>query len=177
MKRRSVAAALWISASVIACSSVGCAREVPLKVPPVTTARPGEDISAPIAADADAVRTRKDRIREDYFGTTVEDPYRWLEDGDSVAVREWTSRQNTATRERIDAIAGMDGLRREIRELLEVGYVGAPSSRPPTPPKRTTISLWSIAPKTTGVISSRAPRLNICATMRLVGASSICREG
>lgn len=37
--------------------------------------------------------TRREDVHDDYFGTLVHDPYRWLEDADDEAVRAWTEAQ------------------------------------------------------------------------------------
>ena len=47
--------------------------------------------------NADAPKTPIDSITDDYFGTTVADPYRWLEDGSSHMVKKWIADQNTFT--------------------------------------------------------------------------------
>ena len=41
--------------------------------------------------------TRKSDIVEDYHGTPVADPYRWLEDTDSEETRQWIEEQNALT--------------------------------------------------------------------------------
>ncbi|MDB4946279.1 MAG: Prolyl endopeptidase [Labilithrix sp.] len=73
--------------------------------------------------------TKKLDLVETLHGTPVPDPYRWLEDGESEEVRAWTAAQNAHTRERLDAVAGRDALEREVRTLLQIGYVSAPSIR------------------------------------------------
>src|ERR1700722_4262384 len=59
-------------------------------------------------------------------GVAVADPYRWLEDGDSSEVRGFDEAQNAATTAWVAKIPGRDALRARARELLSVGYVGAP---------------------------------------------------
>ncbi len=53
----------------------------------------------------------QDKIIEDFHGTAVADPYRWLEDPASEESRSWTELQNNLTR------AYLDGERRE--QILE----------------------------------------------------------
>ena len=36
-------------------------------------------------------------VVDDFFGTPVADPYRWLEEGDSPQTRAWTEAQNAHT--------------------------------------------------------------------------------
>lgn len=57
----------------------------------------------------------------------VEDPYRWLEDGDAPEVQAWTLNQGRHTRERLDAFPGRDALRRRLAALLAVGSLSPPS--------------------------------------------------
>ena len=75
------------------------------------------------------VSTRKVELVEQLHGKAVADPYRWLEDGEAPEVRAWTDAQNAVTRAAINAIPGGDGLRAEIRKLLEIGYCSTPEIR------------------------------------------------
>ena len=40
--------------------------------------------------------TKKEAVIDDYFGTTVEDPYRWLENDTSAETEAWVEAQNKA---------------------------------------------------------------------------------
>ena len=73
--------------------------------------------------------TRTDDLVEVLHGVAVADPYRWLEDGDSPEVRAWDEAQNAATRAWLSRVAGRDALRARVRDLLSIGYVGAPVAR------------------------------------------------
>ena len=41
--------------------------------------------------------TEKQAVEDDYFGTRVEDPYRWLEDDRSAKTGEWVKSENQVT--------------------------------------------------------------------------------
>lgn len=47
--------------------------------------------------------TRRGDEADAFFGVTVTDPYRWLEDGESAEVAEWVAAHNRLTREALDA--------------------------------------------------------------------------
>src|SRR5687768_16412057 len=46
--------------------------------------------------------SRREDVVDDYHGTPVADPYRWLESGDSPEVREWVDAQNALTAAHLD---------------------------------------------------------------------------
>src|ERR1041385_4034697 len=48
--------------------------------------------------------TPRKPVTDEYHGIPVEDPYRWLEDSNDPAVREWSEAQNRLTRETLDAM-------------------------------------------------------------------------
>jgi prolyl oligopeptidase len=58
--------------------------------------------------------TRKVEVVDDYHGTRVADPFRWLEDQDSEEVLAWADRQNEHT----EAFLGRADDRDEIRDRL-----------------------------------------------------------
>ena len=61
-----------------------------------------------------------------YFGETIVDPYRWLEDATSARVAEWTEAQNARTRAVLDALPERDAFAARLRELLAVGLLDTP---------------------------------------------------
>ncbi len=66
-------------------------------------------------------------VVEVLHGTEVQDPYRWLEDGDSDETAAWTEAQNARTRAVLDALPCRPLLHRRLEALLRVGTVGAPA--------------------------------------------------
>ena len=54
---------------------------------------------------------------DDYHGVKVPDPYRWLEDPDSVETREWVEAQNKVTSSYLSAIPEREAIRNRLTEL------------------------------------------------------------
>jgi prolyl oligopeptidase len=64
---------------------------------------------------------------ETIYGEAIADPYRWLEDGDAPATRDWTERQNALTESYLAAIPARQKIGRRLGELLSIGVLGAPA--------------------------------------------------
>jgi prolyl oligopeptidase len=60
-------------------------------------------------------QTRKDTVKDTYFGTIVEDPYRWLEDDNSDETKAWVKAQNEFTFSYLNEIS----FRKDIKKRLE----------------------------------------------------------
>src|SRR5687768_4755450 len=61
--------------------------------------------------------TRKDEVNDDYFGTTVSDPYRWLEDDRSEETAEWVKEQNAVTFKYLEEIPYRDKIKARLTEI------------------------------------------------------------
>lgn len=59
--------------------------------------------------------TRIDTISDNYHGTVVADPYRWLEDDNSEETKAWVTAQNKVTFAYLDQIP----FRKSLRNRLE----------------------------------------------------------
>jgi prolyl oligopeptidase len=70
--------------------------------------------------------TTKGDVSEDYFGTKVADPYRWMEDLDSKAVADWISAQNAVTFRYLDALPMRDTIKARITQLWDYPKTGTP---------------------------------------------------
>jgi len=68
-------------------------------------------------------------VTDTYFGTSVTDPYRWLEDGTDPRVQSWMRDQDRVAREFLNAIPGEPQLEQRVREILSATSV---SWRSPT---------------------------------------------
>jgi len=65
-------------------------------------------------------------VVEDYHGTAVADPYRWLEDLDSPQTRAWVNAEGKLTDEYLASIKEREPLRRRIAQLYEYEKFGTP---------------------------------------------------
>jgi len=61
-----------------------------------------------------------------YFGTTVADPYRWLEDVDSPQTTAWVKAEGDLTRAYLDAIPQRNAVRAAYRKLIDYEKLTAP---------------------------------------------------
>lgn len=68
-------------------------------------------------ASPTAPTARIEVVRDTYFGTTIEDPYRWMEDWTSDEARAWLAEQMAYTQQMLDALPERDALLARIGEL------------------------------------------------------------
>jgi prolyl oligopeptidase len=61
--------------------------------------------------------SRRADVADDYFGTRVADPYRWLEDLESAETRAWVAAQNAVSRPALDALPARAAIHRRLGEL------------------------------------------------------------
>src|SRR5437867_4531311 len=69
---------------------------------------------------------RKGDTVDDYFGTKVADPYRWMEDLNGTELKQWIDAENTTTVKYLDALPLRDQLKARITELYNYPRVSAP---------------------------------------------------
>ena len=69
-----------------------------------------------------------DRIKQvdDYFGTKVSDPYRWLEDDTAANTEAWVKEQNAVTNAYLAAIPFRDKIKKRLTELWDYPKNSAP---------------------------------------------------
>jgi len=63
---------------------------------------------------------------DDYHGTQVADPYRWLEDVDSDETKAWVVAQNEVTFGYLESIPARDKIKKRLTELWDYPKFGAP---------------------------------------------------
>ncbi len=70
--------------------------------------------------------TRKVDVVDDYHGTKVADPYRWLEDQDSDETAAWVEAQNQVTFGYLESLPTREPLRERLTELWNHERYGTP---------------------------------------------------
>jgi prolyl oligopeptidase len=88
---------------------------------------------APSAASAKLAYPDAPRgnVTDTYFGTTVGDPYRWLEDVDAPQTTAWVKAEGDLTRSYLDAIPQRPAIRTAYRKLIDYEKLSAPFRQGP----------------------------------------------
>jgi len=95
-------ASLWIPMTIIACQDAS--------FPPPT--------EYPVAA--------RGTHTDDYFGTTVPDPYRWMEDVESSEVAAWVEAENALSQPFLESLPGHEEITNRLTELWNYERFGVP---------------------------------------------------
>src|SRR5882672_7865179 len=69
---------------------------------------------------------RKGEVVDDYHGTKVADPYRWMEDLNAPEVKQWVDAENANTYKYLDTLPQREALKKRITELWNYPKVTAP---------------------------------------------------
>ncbi len=64
--------------------------------------------------------TRKQPEKDSYYGTTVQDDFRWLEDVQSPEVKAWAEKQNQRSEKFLEALPGRPAIADELKKLVAV---------------------------------------------------------
>src|SRR6202022_4011236 len=73
--------------------------------------------------------TRKTEQVDRYFGVTVPDPYRWLEDDNSPEVARWVEAENKVTSGYLEKVPYRGQLKERLTKLFNYPRYSAPSRR------------------------------------------------
>jgi prolyl oligopeptidase len=68
----------------------------------------------------------RQEVTDDYFGTAVPDPYRWMEDDTTEKVAEWVEAENRVTQAYLDRIPFRERLRQRLTDLTNYEKIGMP---------------------------------------------------
>jgi prolyl oligopeptidase len=103
---------------------------------PQTRAQNGQKLTSAPATNSALDRapivypeTRKDETVDDYFGTKVADPYRWLEDDRSAETGKWVEAQNKVTFAYLDRIPYRQKIKDRLTQLYNYPRYSAPTRR------------------------------------------------
>ena len=94
-----------------------------LLLPALAAAQTGPRLEYPKTRVADVV--------DDYFGTKVADPYRWLEDDNSEETKAWVEAQNKVSFAYLEAIPERKRIEKRLTELWDYERYGLPSKEGP----------------------------------------------
>lgn len=73
--------------------------------------------------------TRRDTIQDDYHGTKISDPYRWLEDTESDETADWVKAQNKVTFDYLHRIETRQPIAERLTTLWNYERFGRPFKR------------------------------------------------
>lgn len=86
-------------------------------------------LTAPAIARAQTVKypeTKKVDVAEDYHGTRVNDPYRWLEDQNGAETAAWVKTENAVTFPYLNALPERDKIKKRITDLWNYARFSTP---------------------------------------------------
>lgn len=72
---------------------------------------------------------RKSDQSDSYFGTTVADPYRWLEDTDSPETKQWIAAQNALTQQYLETIPERASIKEQLTRMWNYPKYAVPVKR------------------------------------------------
>jgi prolyl oligopeptidase len=84
-------------------------------------------ISGLVQAQLSYPATKKVDQVDDYFGTKVEDPYRWLEDDNAPETKDWVTAENKVTFDYLDKIPYRGKIKNRLTELYNYERFSIPS--------------------------------------------------
>jgi prolyl oligopeptidase len=108
-------------ALALCCLLVACGREPEPPSEPAGDA-PATPVSEPSRTEYPPAR-RGDHV-DDYFGTEVADPYRWMEDLESAELKAWIEAQNAVSGPYLAALPHSDDLKTRLTELWNYERIG-----------------------------------------------------
>ncbi|MDP4219128.1 MAG: prolyl oligopeptidase family serine peptidase [Bacteroidota bacterium] len=85
-------------------------------------------LCAPLLASAQwhYPKPEKGTVVDDYFGTKVADPYRWMEDVDAPKTKEWVEDENKLTFDYLSKIPFRDKIKKRIEEIWNYPKYSSP---------------------------------------------------
>lgn len=65
--------------------------------------------------------TPRHAVSDEYQGVTITDDYRWLENWDDPAVKQWSAAENARSREYLDHLPARSAIKQRLKELVAAG--------------------------------------------------------
>src|SRR4051812_4688243 len=73
--------------------------------------------------------TKKTDTVDDYFGTKISDPYRWLEDDNSKETAEWVKEENKVTSDYLSKIPFREQLKQRLTQIWNFEKISTPGKK------------------------------------------------
>ena len=70
--------------------------------------------------------TKKDNTTDNYFGTAIADPYRWLENDTSAETKTWVNAENKVTQNYLEQIPFRADIKKRLTEIWNYPKETAP---------------------------------------------------
>jgi len=70
--------------------------------------------------------TKRVDQEDNYFGTIIKDPYRWLEDDNSTETKAWVKEENKVTEDYLSKIPFREKIKKKLEELWNYTKYGSP---------------------------------------------------
>lgn len=71
-------------------------------------------------------KTEQNQVEDTYFGTKIQDPYRWLEDDNSEATKKWVEQQNKTTNIYLEAVQDRKNIHNQLSKMWNYTKIGIP---------------------------------------------------
>src|SRR3569833_4540738 len=132
LRYRSLATAPWLLGLLVACVNGPLAplEPVPGNGPGGKPMPTSTDIAAGLPATPSTQLvypvTARVNISDDYNGKKVDDPYRWLEDLNSQATRDWVAAQNKVSQPRLETIPQRAWAQQRLQQLWRYERFASP---------------------------------------------------
>ena len=122
-----------VFSSVLVLTNLDCSLRVTQAESPVKTHTRQANVRSVLwkrqMTDLTYPSTRRDNITDDYHGTTIEDPYRWLEDTESEETAVWVQAQNDITFKYLSDIPTRQPIVDRLTKLWNYERFGRPFKR------------------------------------------------
>jgi prolyl oligopeptidase len=82
-----------------------------------------------LANDFDYPKPKRLEQQEEYFGTTVADPYRWMETNDTPELTAWINAENQLTEKYLNAIPFRNNIQKRLTEVVNYPKYSLPWNR------------------------------------------------